>query len=322
MKYAIGVDVGGTSLLACVMDEAGKMIKKITMPTDRSDHGANIIPSLASAINDLTSKGEPDPEDCLGIGLGVPGAVLADGTVNKCVNLGWGRIDAAGELSKLTGLKAYAVNDANAAALGESVYGAARGYDSAFLITIGTGIGGGLVINGHIVKGAFGGAGEVGHITVDPREEDACTCGKRGCLEQYCSATGIMRLVQKECPGRFGNVKEVYDAARDGDKAALKLTDKAADILAYGCSVIAAVADPDVFILGGGVAAAGDILIDAVRSRYAKYVFHASRDTGFATAQLCNDAGMMGAAAYVMGNVFPISSCRGVSRMNHPDNSR
>ena len=298
MKYSIGIDIGGTSLIACIMDEKDNIIIRKTSATDKSDNGRNILPDVAALVTEMISNAGISREDCAGIGLGVPGAVLSDGTVNKCVNLGWGRIDAAAILSEATGLPAYAINDANAAALGESSYGAAKGYGSSFLFTLGTGVGGGLVIDGNIIPGAFGGAGEIGHILVNPNEVEPCSCGKRGCLEQYSSANGVRRLASRLYPGMFADTKDIYDAAREGDASALEITEKAARALAYGCSVVAAVADPDIFVFGGGMAAAGDILLDTVRKHYPEYVFHASLNTEFALASLGNDAGAMGAAAY------------------------
>jgi glucokinase len=243
-------------------------------------------------------------------GIGVPGAVTEDGIVNKCVNLGWGREDVGLKMKVLTGIDTYMVNDANAAALGEYVKGAGAQYNSMVLLTLGTGVGGGIVCNGRMIVGAFGAGGEVGHMLVNPDETETCGCGRRGCLEQYASATGMVHLTKRILSEYTGasllkeqtdfSAKDVFDAAKKEDGAALLAVDRMAYMLARAMADIACVVDPEIFLLGGGVSKAGTILTDTVKKHYRKMAFHASTETAIELATLGNDAGMFGAAAVAL----------------------
>lgn len=187
-------------------------------------------------------------------------------------------------------------NDVNAAALGELWKGGAKGYHSAFLVTLGTGIGGGLVLNDRIVNGANGGAGEIGHFCVDPSEPERCSCGGYGCLEQYASARGLLRCARKVMPNASPNLsaKTVCDMAREGDPTALDLLDQLGRKLGWTLTAVAGSIDPEVFVIGGGLSQAGKILLNKIESYYRKYAFHAFRDTKFVLAELGNDAGIYG----------------------------
>ena len=292
---AYGVDVGGTTIKLGLFDGRGTLLRRGSIPTDTSDHGANILPQIARWIR----RQDVPLSQISGVGLGVPGPVRKDGTVNRCVNLGWGVVPVAEELSELLdGVPVRVANDANAAALGECWQGAGREMDSLLLVTLGTGVGGGLVLHGDVVAGAHGSAGEIGHMTVNPDETRLCSCGKRGCLEQYASAGGIVRLAQA-AGLRVESAKEVSDLAAWGNERARAVLEKAGRLLGLALSYAACLVDVDGILIGGGVAAAGEWLLNPVRDAFAANVFHAASSTKLALASLGNDAGLYGAARLV-----------------------
>lgn len=310
-KYAFGVDIGGTTVKIGLFDTDGNLLEKWEIPTRTEDGGSRILPDIAEAVRSKLEEAEITPDDIQGIGLGVPGPVLNDSIVNKCVNLGWGVIDAAGELRKLTGISNVAAgNDANVAALGEMWKGAGEGHANVVMVTLGTGVGGGIILNGKIVSGIHGAAGEIGHIKVTGDESDSCGCGKKGHLEQYASATGIVRkakeLLQDESRGsalrqeKEITAKAVFDAARNGDELSKEVVGFACERLGQALSYIANVIDPEVFVLGGGVSKAGSILLSEVKKYYQQDVFHASENTEIALATCGNDAGMYGAVKMIL----------------------
>ena len=309
MAIAFGVDVGGTTIKIGCFD--GETLRdKWEIPTVTDNDGAAVLPDIAAAVKGYLEAHGIAPSTVRGIGIGVPGAVLEGGIVNRCINLGWGVVPVADELSALTGFPVRAANDANAAALGELWQGGGRGLKNIVMITLGTGIGGGVVIDGRILPGAFGAAGEVGHFLVNPHETEICGCGKKGCLEQYGSATGVVRLAGRYLASHEEDTvlrsadpltaKAVFDAAKAGDKAALAIVDQVGRYLGMGLSYISCVVDPEAFVIGGGVSRAGTILLDTVAAYYRKSAFHASRETRFLMAELGNDAGMYGAVRMVL----------------------
>ena len=310
MSYVYGVDLGGTTVKIGIFSDEGVMKDKWEIPTRTDDGGAYILSDIAESIKKYDAEHGITKADIKGVGLDVPGPVQEDGTVLKCVNLGWGVFNAAKELEKLVGLPVKVGNDANYATLGEMWQGGGKGYQNLVMVTLGTGVGGGIIINGKIVSGTNGAGGEVGHITIDPKETDLCNCGKRGCLEQYASATGIVRLAQKtlnstDKPSKLRTVqyisaKEIFDAAKEGDELANDLVDELGQKLGYALAAIAAVVDPEVFVIGGGVSKAGQILLDVTKKHYQEYAFHACRNAGFELATLGNDAGMYGSAYSVI----------------------
>lgn len=306
MKYIFGVDVGGTSIKCGLFTEEGSIAEKWEIPTDTTDRGSHILKDIADSLNDAVMRNSIDRADIEGIGIGVPGPVEPDGTVNKCSNLGWGVFNVENELSSLTGYKVKAGNDANVAALGEMWKGGARGYSNVIMITLGTGVGGGIIVDGKVVAGNNGAAGEIGHITVNPGEKESCSCGRRGCLEQYASATGIVRYASKYleanpdtetnlCPENLTS-KSIFDAAREGDEAAYHIVDETGSVLGSAMATLACVMNPEVFVIGGGVSKAGKILIDSISRGFRKNAFHAVQDTVIVTAELGNDAGIYGGA--------------------------
>ena len=306
MKYIFGVDVGGTSIKCGLFTEEGSIAEKWEIPTDTTDRGSHILKDIADSLNDAVMRNSIDRADIEGIGIGVPGPVEPDGTVNKCSNLGWGVFNVENELSSLTGYKVKAGNDANVAALGEMWKGGARGYSNVIMITLGTGVGGGIIVDGKVVAGNNGAAGEIGHITVNPGEKESCSCGRRGCLEQYASATGIVRYASKYLeanPDTETNLgpenltsKSIFDAAREGDEAAYHIVDETGSVLGSAMATLACVMNPEVFVIGGGVSKAGKILIDSISRGFRKNAFHAVQDTVIVTAELGNDAGIYGGA--------------------------
>ena len=309
-KYVFGVDIGGTTVKLGFFSTEGKLLDKWEITTRKDEGGAYILSDIAASIEEKLSKDGIDKTDIQGVGMGVPGPVKEDGTVLKCVNLGWGVINAAQELSDLIGLPVKAGNDANMAALGEYWQGGGKGYENVVMVTLGTGVGGGIIINGKMLAGVNGAGGEIGHMTIDLDEQDVCNCGKKGCLEQYASATGIVRLANRalqtsDKPStlrevKYISAKEIFDAAKSGDNLATELIEEFGKRLGLALANIACVVDPEVFVIGGGVSKAGDILIDATQKYFKEYAFHACRNTKFELATLGNDAGMYGGAASIL----------------------
>lgn len=303
-KYGFGVDIGGTTIKMSLFEMTGHMVDKWEIPTNTSDHGSSILDDVAAVIEGRLVSDGISKEDVEGIGIGVPGPVVEDSVVVCCVNLGWGRVDVAKELSEKTGLKVRVGNDANVAALGEMWQGGGKGYKNVIMITLGTGVGGGIIIDGKIINGSNGAGGEIGHVFVDEAEEEKCGCGKCGCLEQYASATGIVRLAKRAlaADGRDSalrsvenlSAKAVADAAKAGDALALEVLEKMGKILGTALANAACIVDPEVFVIGGGVSKAGSIVIEAIRKYYIERAFHSCRNADFALAQLGNDAGVYG----------------------------
>lgn len=299
-RYGIGVDVGGTTTILGLFDEDGTLCEKHVIATNRAKNGREVLPEIGREVQRMCREADLVVDDLMGVGIGVPGPVLADGTVKKCVNLGWGYRNIKTDLQGLLGCPVFVTNDANGAALGEVWMGAAKGFHSTFMVTIGTGIGGGLVHHEKVMYGFFGGAGEIGHVPVNPFETEVCSCGKCGCVEQYCSATGILRLANQQYPGTFSSAQEIYDLAKEGDAWALELTRQAADYLGRALAIVSGVVDPEVFVLGGGVSEAGEFLLQQTQEAFRKHAFHVSRDAKFVLAKLGNEAGMYGAMKLVL----------------------
>ena len=305
MRYGFGVDLGGTTVKIAYFDEQGTMIAKWEIPTVTADGGKAILPDIAASIRQFIAQKTIDPATIIGVGIGVPGPVSSKGVVNKCINLGWGVFNIAEELSNLVGFPVKAGNDANVAALGEFWKGGGQGCDNMVFVTLGTGVGGGIVVEGHLLHGAHGSGAEIGHLVLKRDETIPCNCGKYGCVEQYCSATGIVRLAKEamESVSELSRLhranpltcKDIFDAGKAGDPLALQVLDQyyayLGEFLANVCDVV----DPDAVVLGGGVSKAGQMLLDGTRPYFDKYVFHAASGARFALASLGNDAGAYGA---------------------------
>ena len=310
MKYGFGVDLGGTTVKIAYFDETGTMITNWEIPTVTANGGSQILPDIAASIRDFREKNGIDAQALLGIGIGVPGPVDSKGNVNRCVNLGWGTFNISKELSALTGLPVTAGNDANVAALGEFWKGGGKGCRNMVFVTLGTGVGGGIVIEGKLLHGAHGAGAEIGHMVLNRDETAVCGCGKRGCVEQYCSATGIVRLANQrlakdDAPSSLRDLEEVtcrdiFDAGKAGDQVALEIMDSYFDYMGQFLGSVCSVIDPEAVVIGGGVSKAGSVLLDGIEPYFHKYVFHAASGVKFALASLGNDAGAYGAFKLVL----------------------
>ena len=305
MRYGFGVDLGGTTVKIAFFDEQGTMISKWEIPTVTAGGGKQILPDIAASIRQYIEQKTIDPASIIGVGIGVPGPVSSKGVVNKCINLGWGVFNIAEELSRLVGFPVKAGNDANVAALGEFWKGGGQGCDNMVFVTLGTGVGGGIVVEGRLLHGAHGSGAEIGHLVLKRDETIPCNCGKYGCVEQYCSATGIVRLAKEAMEGvselsRLHRAnpltcKDIFDAGKAGDPLALQVLNQYYAYLGEFLANICCVVDPDVVVLGGGVSKAGQMLLDGTRPYFDQYVFHAASGARFALASLGNDAGAYGA---------------------------
>ncbi len=312
--YGFGVDIGGTTIKMSLFEMTGQMLDKWEIPTNTADNGSSILDDAAAAIEQKLAEKAISKDDVAGIGLGVPGPTIDDAVVLQCVNLGWGRVNAAEELGKKTGLRVKVGNDANVAALGEMWKGGGMGAKNVVVVTLGTGVGGGIIVDGKIVSGQNGAGGEIGHIFVDENETETCGCGKRGCLEQYASATGIVRLAKRALaadsrPSSLRGLqditaKDVLDAAKAGDALALAVVEKMGRILGTALANVACVVDPEVIVIGGGVSKAGVILTDVIRKYYIARTFNPCRNVEFALAALGNDAGVYGCVYMLLNLTF------------------
>lgn len=309
MKYVFGVDIGGTTVKMGLLSETGECLEKWEINTDKSDNGVKIIPDVCASIEAKLKEKGIDKADVIGIGAGVPGPVDSKGVVHRAVNLGWGTFDAAEEFRKCSGLKAMVGNDANVAALGEMWKGGGVGYSDIVMVTLGTGVGGGIIIDGKIVNGSVGAGGEIGHMHVKDGEEKACGCGGHGCLEQYASATGISRTATEMFEKWEGktvltsadlSAKAVFDGVKAGDELCKNIATTFGNTLGKGLALIAAVVNPEAFVIGGGVSKAGEVLIDYIKPSFDEYAFHGSTNAKMVLATLGNDAGMYGAARLVI----------------------
>ena len=309
-KYCFGIDVGGTSVKCGLFQTDGTLADKWEIPTRTENQGENILPDVAEAIRNKMQERGIEKADVAGVGIGIPGPINTKGEAACAVNLYWGFKPVAKELSELTGLPAKAGNDANVAALGEAWKGAAAGAQSVVMATLGTGVGGGIIVDGKIVAGHHGAGGEIGHANINHSETEKCNCGNSGCLEQYTSATGIVRVARKvleSCSEESSlrgieklTAKDVLDAFKAGDALAGKIMEQVGEKLGGALAFIAAVVDPEAIVIGGGVSKAGQPLIDCIQKYYREYAFSLCKDTPMVIASLGNDAGIYGAAKMVL----------------------
>lgn len=309
-RYCFGVDLGGTTVKMGLFKPDGALVDKWEIPTVKDNGGSKILPDIADSILAKMDEKNIEKEAVIGIGIGVPGPVDPDGFCNKAVNLGWtDKKDLEGDMHELTGLHVKGGNDANVAALGEAWKGGAEGYSDVVVVTLGTGVGGGIIVQGKVLAGSTGAGGEIGHIHIVDDEPEVCGCGNTGCLEQYASATGIVRLANRRLAENDDatvlrdseiSAKTVFDAVKANDKVAIEIAERFGDYLGKGLAAVACVTNPQIFVIGGGVSKAGDVLIPYIQKNYVKYVFHASRDAKFALAKLGNDAGIYGSAKLVL----------------------
>lgn len=308
----IGVDVGGTSVKIGLFEASGELLHKWEVMTRKEEGGKYILDDTAASILKKLEELHISIEEIAGVGLGIPGPVLPNGYVEVCVNLGWRDRYPERELSeRLHGLPVKSANDANVAALGEMWQGGGKGYDDIVMVTLGTGVGGGVIIDQKIVAGRHGLAGEIGHIHIRDDETETCNCGGVGCVEQVASATGIARearrqMASKDMPSvlrSFGDdvtAKDVLDGAKAGDTLALEIMDVVGHYLGLVLAQISMTTDPEVFVLGGGVSKAGQFLIDVIYQSYEKFTPISKNKGGIVLATLGNDAGIYGAARLIL----------------------
>lgn len=308
--YCIGIDLGGTTTKFGLFDLEGNLYNRWKIPTDTSELGRYILKNIANSINEKLNQFQIKSSQIVGIGVGVPGLVTGNGNVTIAANLGWSNVDVAKELRKLTGKPVIVANDANVAALGEMWKGSGKGYKDLVMITIGTGIGGGIILDQGIVNGVFGAGGEIGHMPIVYDERSLCGCGKRGCLEQAASATGMIKLAKKiieeskeESSLRGINIltlPAIFEAAKSGDKIAIKVVERSGRYIGVALAIVTSVLDPQIYIIGGGVSAAGQYFLDIIKKNYREHVIHACKDTIIRLAELGNDAGIYGAARLIL----------------------
>ena len=309
-QYVFGVDIGGTTVKLGFFDVEGNLLDKWEIPTRTEGEGSHILPDIADSIQAKIAEKNIATEVIAGVGVGAPGPIDSDGVIHKAVNLGWGTFNVCETMEEILHMPVRAGNDGNVAAMGEMWKGGGQGYDNVVMVALGTGVGGGIIVDGKILTGATGAGGEVGHIHVENEETEVCGCGNKGCFEQYTSATGIARLARKRLAEsdkdsvlrQVENVtaKDVFDAVKEKDSLAMEVAAEFGKYMGEGLAMIACVVNPEVIVIGGGVSKAGEVLIDYVKPHYERTVFHGSRNAKFALATLGNDAGIYGAAKMVL----------------------
>ena len=308
MKYCFGVDIGGTTVKLGLFTTEGEIVDKWEIKTRTENQGEAVLPDIAAALNEKLEEKQIPKDEVEGIGVGVPAPVDSEGVVQNTANLGWGYKEVKREMEELSGMKAEIGNDANVAALGEMWLGAGKGRKNIIMVTLGTGVGGGIIIDGKPLVGAHGAGGEIGHLCVNYEETDHCGCGNTGCLEQYASATGVVRMAKESMEpdsvlaqkAETLTAKDVFDAAKAGDTYGCKVVDRFGRYLGIALSNVAQVVDPEAFVIGGGVSAAGQIILDSVEKYYNEYSMFALKNKEFHLAELGNDAGIYGAVRMVM----------------------
>ena len=305
----MGIDVGGTTIKIGLIKDQGEILKQWSIATNKANQGSRIVPDIIESIQAQLKSMAIDHTTIRGIGMGSPGAVDRNmGTVSGAYNLNW---------ENTFGLPFYLDNDANVAALGEKWQGSGDNLANVVFITLGTGVGGGIVVHNDLVTGTHGCAGEIGHLHVTDNPVFQCTCGNQGCLESVASATGMLHL-SKDLAQKFSEksalkkkilsestltVKEVFDEARQQEPLALLILNTFSAYIGLACSHIANILDPDRIIIGGGIAAAGELLLSAINENYERHVFPKAKDKEVLTlATLGNDAGILGAAYLVLSS--------------------
>lgn len=316
-KMILGIDVGGTSIKIGLIKETGEVFHKWQIPTNTKDKGAHIVTDIWHTTSEQLKHYNIPEDNLLGIGIGVPGFVHPEtNIVEEAVNIGWKQFDLVTAFKQLTDLPVFVANDANIAALGENWQGAGEQAKNLLAITLGTGVGGGIIVNRALLTGENGTAGEIGHITVE-HNGILCNCGRRGCLETIASATGIVRqakamieehpqssLAQHERQTGTITAKDVFDLAKQGDELAQKIIHHTLDVLGFAIANLATVINPEKIIIGGGVSKAGDLLIQTLDHYFQQYALPRLYEICTITeAKLGNDAGMIGAAYLVKANL-------------------
>lgn len=300
-KYYFGIDIGGTSVKCGLFDPGEKLLEKWIIPTRLEENGAYIVPDLVESLEEKMRAHDLNASCIKGLGVGVPGQVDEDGNVLLAENLGWEQVSLGRMLEEQTGFSVKAGNDANLAALGEYRDGSGAGSRSMMLVTLGTGVGCGIVVDGKILAGAHGAAGEIGHMHVEDRMQEKCSCGKSGCLEQLASARGLVQIAQQMEKGRYRSAREIFEAASKGESPAVRSVETFGAYLGKALAMCACVLDPEVIVLGGGVSGAGGLLVETVQKHYRRHTFLPCENTRFCLAELGNDAGIYGALRLIQG---------------------
>lgn len=307
-KWCLGIDIGGTSVKFGLFDMEGMLLKKWSIPTRTQESGKNILEDIVISLEKNLKIWGFEREQIAGAGLGVPGLVMEDGTVLHAENLGWDRVAVAEELKKLTGIQIKVENDANLAALGEIWKGSGKNCHSMLFVTLGTGIGCGIVIDDKILSGVSGAAGEIGHMHVEDHMKKQCNCGKYGCLEQFASATGICWLGNQimenssedsALRGQEISARIVFDAVRNQDLLAVQIAEKFGYYLGKALAASACIINPERIVIGGGVSRAGNIILDYVEKYYYKYAYPPCENVEFRLASLGSEAGIYGGARLI-----------------------
>ena len=308
--YYIGIDLGGTNIAVGLVNEEGRIIAKTETPTLASRPYQELIKDMAACAKKVMEEAKITEDELRSIGVGIPGVADKDGMVIFCTNLGWRNVPLRAELQQYINKPVYMDNDATVAGWAEYQAGVSRGTDSSVFMTLGTGLGGGIVMNGKIWAGAHGAGSELGHLVIEV-DGVPCTCGKRGCAERYCSATAIIRMAREACADAPNclimravegdmdkiNAKVVFDAAKEGDSVAMQVFNRFVKYLTIAINNVISFIDPDMIILGGGVSRAGDFLLDAVKAALPEYLFYPTlKQPELRIASLGNDAGIIGAA--------------------------
>ena len=305
MDMVLGIDVGGTSIKAGLFTPEGELLEERKIPTPALVDAAAYA-TVIEGLGKILAAHDATPSDVIACGLDVPGPVADDGTVGLLANI---KLDPEGFVhalaSEFPNASIAFVNDANAAALGELWAGVAQGASSFVLIALGTGVGAGVVVGGRLIAGSFGAGGEIGHITLNRDETRTCGCGRRGCLEQYASAQGIVRLYLEECERRgvtpvhvehATDTLSVFRALAGGDECAQLAVDKMCDYLALAMSQISCIVDPEMYLIGGGVAGAFATFAPELRKKFAEYALKPCKEARIEAASLGNQAAMYGCA--------------------------
>lgn len=311
MKYCFGVDIGGTTVKMGLFSSEGEIFEKWEIKTRTENEGKEVLPDIAASVRAKMKEKNLSTEELAGVGIGVPAPVSEDGVVKNSANIGWGYKNVKQEMEELLpGVHAKIGNDANVAALGEMWLGAGKGCTNMIMVTLGTGVGGGVICGGQIISGANGAGGEIGHICVDYQEKETCGCGKKGCLEQYASATGIARLARKKLAGderdtvlrnnKDVSAKTVFDAVKQGDRIAVEIAEEFGAYLGHALANIAVITDPERIVIGGGVSKAGSVLLPFIEKPFQEKAFFANKNTEIVLATLGNDAGICGAAKLIL----------------------
>jgi len=306
-KYVFGIDIGGTTIKCGLFTLVGEVLDKWEIQTNKAEEGKHILPDVCQTITEKCEEKKISRDEIKGVGIGVPGPVTDEGVVVVGVNINWANeTPVKAQLEALLKIPVAVGNDANVAALGELWLGAAKGSRHAIMFTLGTGVGGGIIVDGKVVAGINGAGGEIGHSPAVTKDGNPCNCGKHGCLETVASATGIVRETLKylKLSSESSSLrdlkkieaKDVFDVAKAGDIIGVKMVDQLGRYLGLAAANLTVALDPEKIIIGGGVSKAGVILIDAIKKYYQNYAFSSTRDVKFVLAELGNDAGIIGAA--------------------------